>query len=69
MLLGIRPKKPADDRNASQYRRAIFGLLHVLPHETAKHNCLPVPYADAGRDLAGAEDRLIDHVGSDHALR
>ena len=69
MLLGICAEEPANNRDVADDRRAVLGLLHIFAHQTAEHDCLPVPDADASRDFAGTEDRLIDDVRrQDNAL-
>ncbi len=38
MLLGVRPEKPAYDRDVTKDRSPIFGFLHVLTHQSAEHD-------------------------------
>jgi hypothetical protein len=68
VLFRVRAKEAADDWNVTQERSAILCLLHVFTHETPQHNCLAIPDAHAGRDLACAEDGLVDDVWREDAL-
>ena len=63
----LRPEKPADQRNVADDRGAIFGLLHIFPHQAAEHDSLAVPHAHARRDFAGVEDRLVNDVRREDA--
>ena len=66
VLIDIRPEEPANERNIADDRSAIFGLLHVLPDQSAEHDRLTVPHTHACCNLSRAEDRLIDNVRSKH---
>src|SRR6266404_9041898 len=67
VLFDVGAKKAAENGNVADDRRAIFGLLHVLSHQTAQHDRLPVPYAHTRRYLPSTKDRLINNVWSYHA--
>src|SRR6266536_5868596 len=62
VLIDIGAEKPADERNIADDRDLIFRLLHVLAHQPAEHDCLPIPHTHVRGHFAGAKDRLVDHV-------
>src|SRR6186713_1363274 len=69
MLLRIRAKKATDDRDASQERRPILCFLHIFAHQPSQHDRLAIPNADTGCHLSGAENRLINNIWGENALR
>ena len=69
VLIDARAEETADERDVAEERHLVFDLLHVFTHQAAEHDRLTVEDADARRDLAGAEDRLVDDVRRDDVGR
>jgi hypothetical protein len=62
VLIDVRAEEAPNQRNVADDRSLIFCFLHVLAHQTPKHNCLAVPDTYARGYFARAEDRLVNHV-------
>ncbi len=62
VLIDIGAEQAADHRNVAEERRAVLNFLDVFAHQTAKHNCLPVPHVHTGGHFSCTEDGLIDNI-------
>src|SRR5579862_7451972 len=59
-------EEPAENRQVAEERNLVIHFLDVLAHEAAEHDGRAIPDGDAGRDLACAEDGLVDDVLGQH---
>ena len=63
-LGGLGLEQSSDQRNVAEKRNFIINLLQLLRDKTAQDDRLTVPNYDAGDQIAGGKQRLLDVVGS-----
>ena len=62
VLFSIRAKQTTHDRDVANNRRAIFRFLHVLTHQSSKHDGLSVEDTYTCSYLSRAKNRLVNHI-------
>jgi hypothetical protein len=61
---GLGAEQAPDHRNVAEERNFIINLRELLRDKTAQNDRLTVPNYDAGDQVAGGKQRLLDVVGS-----